>query len=69
MQEDKCLKCGRCCYMGFYDRRGFKTKTTIKCPYLTEDNLCNVYNNRPKWCITAEEMKKKSLLLDGCGYK
>ena len=35
----KCQKCGSCCRF-------------FKCPILTKDNLCPIYENRPKMCIS-----------------
>jgi len=57
MVIDKCKKCGSCC-----NRNG------IRCPYLTSDNLCSVYDNRPNWCLTVEQMKNNNILPIGCGY-
>ena len=37
----ECSQCGACC-------------RAIKCPLLTEDNLCSDYENRPIWCRVDE---------------
>ena len=66
--EDKCLCCGTCCHLTFYDLQGQTVKTDIRCPHLQEDNLCSIYNNRPDWCMNAEEMKEKGILPKDCGY-
>lgn len=35
-----CLQCGKCC------------RFAVKCPHLTEDNKCDIYNlKRPKQCV------------------
>ena len=65
---DLCNKCGACCYCRLLDG----TETGIKCEHLTEDNLCSTYENRPEWCMTAEQMIESGLikhLPDTCGYK
>jgi Fe-S-cluster containining protein len=59
MTEDKCLRCGKCCYID---------NTNIRCIYLTEENICSVYDNRPSWCMTAKQMKDIYKLPEGCGY-
>ena len=39
LRRGRCLQCGRCCMLG------------IRCPYLTEDNRCSIYNGkRPLQC-------------------
>ena len=67
----KCNKCGACCYCRVMDGdRAIETK--VKCQYLDENNLCSVYESRPSWCLTAEEMIEQGLikhLPDSCGYK
>ena len=65
---DKCLQCGQCCYLSFYDNKNIMN-TNTKCRYLTENNLCSIYDNRPEWCLTAEKMEKLNLLPKNCGYK
>lgn len=66
----KCKKCGACCYFGVYDPMTKKAfKTNLRCPLLTQDNLCSVYDNRPDWCMSANTMKRLGLLLPNCGYK
>jgi hypothetical protein len=40
MNEDKCLKCGKCC--NYITPR----KKIMKCRFLDENNLCKVYNDR-----------------------
>jgi uncharacterized cysteine cluster protein YcgN (CxxCxxCC family) len=53
-------------------KNGGVIETGIKCEQLGDDNLCEVYQSRPEWCMTATEMIKKELLQylpDSCGYK
>jgi len=69
MMVDKCLRCGKCCYLTLYTAEGVTIRTKIRCRFLTSDNLCSVYDNRPDWCLTAEQMMKLNILPDGCGYK
>lgn len=65
---DKCLRCAKCCYLSFFDK-GKIVKTSTKCPYLTKDNLCSIYDHRPDWCMTAMQMAELGLLPEGCGYQ
>lgn len=65
--KDLCLKCGSCCYKHFYDGERV-IKTNEKCEHLSETNICNVYDNRPGWCLTAEKMIMLNLLPKNCGY-
>ena len=65
---DKCRRCGKCCYLAYFDDVKI-VRTSKKCPHLTADNLCSVYDHRPDWCMTAEQMAKLNLLPEGCGYK
>lgn len=67
--EDKCKRCGTCCYLTFYDDKGNKLKTDMVCKHLTKDNLCSIYNNRPSWCLTAQKMEELNLLPLKCGYR
>ncbi len=67
-RTDKCKRCGKCCYLAYYD--GDKIiRTSKKCPHLTEKNLCSIYDCRPDWCMTANQMAKLGLLPEGCGYQ
>ncbi len=39
LRRGRCLQCGRCCTLA------------IRCPYLTDDNRCSIYNGkRPLQC-------------------
>ncbi len=67
--RDKCLRCGKCCHFFFYGKEGITTRTSTKCPNLTKDNLCSVYNHRPDWCMSARQMAELRLLPEGCGYR
>ena len=62
----KCLRCGKCCEVHLFPQN---ITTGIRCPLLDENNLCTVYNDRPDWCLRAEDMMALNLLPDGCGYK
>jgi len=66
--EELCLRCGKCCYLAYFDEEGKIVRTSIKCPYLTKDNLCSIYNHRPDWCMTAMQMAELGVLPEGCGY-
>jgi uncharacterized cysteine cluster protein YcgN (CxxCxxCC family) len=69
-KADLCLRCGKCCYLTFYDPSGLyaPARTDKRCPSLNEKNLCDRYHDRPKWCMTAEKMKALGILPQGCGY-
>ena len=66
--KDKCKRCGKCCYLTFVFNNGDTMNTKTRCQFLTEENLCSIYNNRPSWCLSSSEMIKQNLLPDGCGY-
>ena len=66
--SDKCKRCGKCCFLRILVM-GVIINTSEKCKHLTKDNLCDVYNNRPNWCLTAKRMEELNILPDGCGYK
>ena len=68
MIEDKCLKCGKCCYFTYRTKQKKLVRTGLKCEHLTSENLCDTYDNRPKWCKSAEFMIKHNALPEGCGY-
>ena len=65
---DRCLCCGKCCHLAYFDEKGKIVRTSRRCPNLTEKNLCLVYDHRPDWCMTARQMAELSLLPQGCGY-
>jgi uncharacterized cysteine cluster protein YcgN (CxxCxxCC family) len=65
---DLCKKCGECCFKHFYGE-GKVLKTKEKCKHLTKENLCSIYDNRPEWCLTGEQMKNLNLLPHNCGYQ
>lgn len=67
--KDKCLKCGKCCYYRVVLDDRTILMTEMKCPFLTTGNLCRVYDKRPSWCLTAEEMIAADILPEGCGYR
>jgi len=51
-----CYKCGECCKRLNYEDRirvSLHTKTLMfnkLCKFLDKENLCKIYNNRPKMC-------------------
>lgn len=44
----ECKKCGQCCYIWVYTDTEELFQT--RCPKLTEDNLCSIYEWRPIQC-------------------
>ncbi len=44
----ECTKCGACCVAP--DISSLGKPLGVRCPHLTEDNLCAVYENRPQIC-------------------
>lgn len=46
-----------------------RVQTGIKCEFLTDENFCSTYGNRPEWCLTAKQMESMGLLPDNCAYK
>jgi uncharacterized cysteine cluster protein YcgN (CxxCxxCC family) len=65
---DKCKRCGKCCTLRIQGY-GMIIDTGERCRYLTNDNLCAVYDNRPSWCLSAEQMMELNVLPQGCGYR
>ena len=58
MSEFLCSKCGACCRIageqGFMPQRGDGA-----CLYLTEENLCEIYDKRPELCNVKTMYNKK----------
>lgn len=51
--EYPCDKCGACCRkVGLVEEMKKYDRGDGVCKYLTEDNLCSIYDNRPKICNT-----------------
>ena len=67
--KDKCKRCGKCCYLTFVFNNGDIMNTKTRCQFLTKNNLCSVYDNRPSWCLSVDEMIERNLLPSGCGYR
>jgi hypothetical protein len=44
----ECTKCGACCVAP--DISSLGKPLGVRCPHLTPDNLCAVYENRPQIC-------------------
>lgn len=48
MTNLQCRKCGQCCVK--FEIPELEKKENERCKYLTEDNLCSIYADRPKIC-------------------
>ncbi|MDR1246124.1 MAG: hypothetical protein LBK57_03750 [Clostridiales Family XIII bacterium] len=47
----KCLHCGECCtFFEILLNDGTVKPRGVRCPHLTQDNLCGIYRERPKAC-------------------
>jgi hypothetical protein len=44
----ECTRCGACCVAP--DIAALDKPLGLRCPHLTADNLCSVYDNRPRIC-------------------
>ena len=44
----ECTKCGACCVAP--DIAALKKPLGVRCPHLTLDNLCAIYQDRPQIC-------------------
>ncbi len=44
----ECVKCGTCCIAP--DISTLNKPIDVRCRYLTDDNLCSIYERRPKVC-------------------
>lgn len=55
-----CDKCGICCknISGIPELSCFDNGNGI-CIHLSEDNLCNIYSNRPVWCNVMQLYAEK----------
>ena len=54
-----CIKCGLCCKkVGILDKS--LDRGDGACKHLSEDNLCTIYNDRPRIC-RIDEMKPNSI--------
>ena len=65
--KNECKKCGQCCYMRI-GVNGMIIETNTKCEHLTSENLCDIYEDRPSWCLSAKDMKNMGVLPKNCGY-
>ena len=60
MDKSYCKRCARCCKaLGFCDRVRISIHTrslvlSSNCRYLTDDNLCSIYENRHQVCVDWE---------------
>lgn len=52
----ECKKCGACCKSPFtkFWLPEFWDEDKKQCKYLTEDNLCSIYGNRPSICTDID---------------
>ncbi len=69
-EEDKCLKCGRCCY-GKIELEGVVYFTGEPCPFLLPSGLCAVYEHRFEACsdcISAARAIELGALPEECPY-
>ncbi|MFP2931959.1 YkgJ family cysteine cluster protein [Pyxidicoccus sp. 3LG] len=48
----ECTRCGACCVAP--DIAALDKPLGLRCPHLTEDNLCGVYERRPEVCRSYE---------------
>ena len=48
----ECAKCGTCCIAPDISTRN--KPIGVRCQYLTDDNLCSIYERRPKVCRNYE---------------
>lgn len=55
----ECTLCGACCVAP--DIAALDKPLGLRCPHLTQDNLCSVYENRPDICrdYQADEVCKR----------
>ena len=44
----ECVKCGACCIAA--DISTLNKPLGVRCQYLTDDNLCGIYEQRPQVC-------------------
>jgi len=73
--ESLCRRCGACCRIkiGLSDG-SYVVHPYVACKYLTNDNLCAVYDRRDvaieaELCFTREDMINKDYILaEGCPY-
>ena len=47
----ECQKCGACCKFAGYFIEGFDRGDKV-CKFLTENNICSIYESRPDICST-----------------
>ena len=70
----KCLRCVQCWYYTVIldkkpdPEKSHLVRTGIKCEHLMEDKTCKIYDHRPGWCMSAEQMLALEVLPDNCGY-
>lgn len=62
MSNIKCLTCGTCCTA--YDIKEIDKKAGERCKYLSDDNLCTIYEKRP-WGCKGYQPDELCILVDG----
>ncbi len=73
-QEELCTRCGLCCHFKAWASDGTVViiHPTQACPFLGDDNLCTVYEERFEknpYCMSREEMTTRDYSLpDSCPY-
>lgn len=70
--EERCERCGRCCYEKVWDEDGVWV-TDVPCRYLDlKTRLCTVYPRRfevePECLSVDREAIEEGIMPDGCAY-
>ena len=74
--DNLCLTCdntirGTCCNWIMKIGNVYSRITHMKCPFLSIEGWCSVYENRFKYnpyCLTLQQMKAQNLFVEGCKY-
>ena len=64
--ENRCNQCGECCKL---DITLGPHSVPFKCAHQMDNNTCGVYDNRPGWCLSPEQMKRTGTMPECCGYQ
>ena len=67
--EAECKRCGKCCTPGFPFEGEFVRLKSLRCSFLTEENLCSIYAERKNTvgCLSPWEMPE-DWLPEGCAF-
>ena len=67
--ETQCKRCGKCCSPGFRVKGKFVRLKSLRCIFLSKDNLCTIYENRKKivGCFSPWEMPE-GWMPKGCAF-